>query len=527
LKPLAFADFTWDPTRRLLSRHGAPVRLGARAADILALLLLHRDRLVSKAEILDQVWPAATVEENNLTVQVSALRKLLGRGVITTVAGRGYRWAAPVSAAPASGATPQEAALSRKPAISVLPFEVRPARVSSAERAERVQSAEDAALAEGADYLGDGLARDVAAGLSRSPWLVVIAHDSAQSFRGTGLALGEIASRLGAQYLVRGTVSRRAGRLRVTADLLFGPTGEILMAETFERPAGDLFELEDLVVRRIVGAIEPRFLQAEELRARWRRPDDVSQWDLLMRARWHFARASQRHNLAGQRLLQQALVRHPDDATALALLAFGKATEVWSGWARDPQALSQEANRLALRAVALDDRDAWSHFVLGVASQGLGLLDRAIASHRRALALHPHFAGAAGELGRMLVFRGDTEEGAAMIRQAIAWSPTEPHLSLWMFGLATAQFIERRYAEAARLAQQGIDARPDWFFNHYLRAASLCLDGRMTEAQAAYAEARRLLPSFDRRAMSMGHPFADPAHRDRYAAALGRLGWPG
>ncbi|MFM8769810.1 MAG: winged helix-turn-helix domain-containing protein [Rubrivivax sp.] len=285
MRPLAFSDFTWDPARRLLSRDGAPVRLGARAADILALLLLHRDRLVGKSEILEQVWPAATVEENNLTVQVSALRKLLGRGVISTVAGRGYRWAVPVSEAPEPIAAVAGASAARKPAVCVLPFEVRPARTAA-------EGAEDSARHGWAGYLGDGLARDVAAGLSKSPWLVVIAHDSAQAFRGTGLALGEIASRLGAQYLVRGTVSRRSGRLRVTAELLFGPTGEILMAEAFERPAGDLFELEDLVVRRVVGALEPRVLQAEELRARWRPSGDVSQWDLLMRARWHFARAS-------------------------------------------------------------------------------------------------------------------------------------------------------------------------------------------------------------------------------------------
>lgn len=508
MESLRFGRFTWHPVQRTLMLDGARLRLGARACDVLALLIQHQDRVVGKAELLDRAWASAVVEENNLTVQVSALRKLIGRECIATVAGQGYRWAARLAPAADAAAPASGTASAQRPTISVLPFEVR--------GSQRQQ-----------DYLGDGMAQDIAAGLSKSPWLLVIAHDSARTYRGSALGLREISDQLGAKYLVRGSIARPAGRIRITVELIFGPTAELLMSERFDRAARDLFEVEDEVTRRVIGAVEPPFLRSEEARARQPAKADLPQWELLMRARWHYWRSSRWHCSEAQRLLRQALKRHPDDGTALALMAFGKATEVWSGWARDPAAASMQACSMAMKAVALDDRDSWAHFMLGVASQGLGDLDRAIAEHRRALELYPHFAAAAGELGRMLIFSGDTQAGAALIRQAISWSPAEPHMSLWLFGLAMAHFIEGDHAAAARLAQQAVDTRPDWFFNQYLRAACLALDGQTSSARAAYEQARRLLPSFDRRILERGHPFRDPAHRDRYVRGLMQLGWPG
>ena len=80
--------------QRTLFADGEPAKLGARAFDVLAALIERRERLVSKNELLDVVWPNLVVEENNLQVQIWALRKLLGPDVIATIPGRGYRFTA-------------------------------------------------------------------------------------------------------------------------------------------------------------------------------------------------------------------------------------------------------------------------------------------------------------------------------------------------------------------------------------------------------------------------------------------------
>ena len=97
---LKFTQFEVHTARREVLVEGAPVQLGARAFDLLLLLLAHRDRVVSKAEIFATVWPGQVVADNNLTVQITNLRRALGRQAITTVPGRGYRFVAPLEADP-------------------------------------------------------------------------------------------------------------------------------------------------------------------------------------------------------------------------------------------------------------------------------------------------------------------------------------------------------------------------------------------------------------------------------------------
>src|ERR1700712_4687216 len=99
----AFGDFVLVPKERLLLRGGVPVPLTAKAFDLLAILVLRSGHLVSKDELFEEVWPNTTVQETNLTVNISALRKALGDGrngseFIQTVQGRGYRFVAPVLA---------------------------------------------------------------------------------------------------------------------------------------------------------------------------------------------------------------------------------------------------------------------------------------------------------------------------------------------------------------------------------------------------------------------------------------------
>jgi DNA-binding winged helix-turn-helix (wHTH) protein len=175
-----------------------PVAIGARALDVLYVLVAAGGDLVSKREIIAAVWPGIAVEDNNLTVQMSALRRVLDHGrtgerCIQTVAGRGYRFVVPVTRVePVSGDRGgvreaedlREASwaagspISDKPTIAVLPF----ANLSGDPEQ---------------DYFADGVVEEIITALSRIRWLFVLACNSSFTYKGQAVDLKRVGSELG------------------------------------------------------------------------------------------------------------------------------------------------------------------------------------------------------------------------------------------------------------------------------------------------------------------------------------------
>jgi TolB-like protein/Flp pilus assembly protein TadD len=489
--------------RRLLI-HGEPATIGARAFDVLLALAERPGQLVGKNELLDIVWPDTVVEENNLQVQVSTLRKLLGPDVIATIPGRGYRFTARIEEPTPVVAGDPDA----RPSIAVLPF----ANLSGDAEQE---------------YFADGLAEDIIASLARSRWLFVIARNSSFTYRQSKLSFPVICGELGVRYLVAGSVRRAGDKLRVSAELVDGAKRETAWADRFDRSLDDLFAVQDEISATIAGTIEPVFLRREETRAVHNMPRDLRHWDLLMRARWHFWRSTKEHNNEARRLLEQALRIKPGDSASLALLSFTYMADAWRGRTDDPEGMIREANRLALDAVRNDDQDSHAHFTLGTALSCVGKLEQAMAEQRRALDLYPNFAAAAGELGRLYAFSGRFDEAMEQVRRAVRCSPSDPHLSLWLRSQAIACFVAGRHEEAARHAGEAVAKRPDWFFNHHLLAACQAAAGDHRRAAEAMAEAKRQMPAYSLLTLKVGHPFADPMQLERFVHALRMAGWDG
>lgn len=509
---LVFSNFVLRVHERQLLADGRPLTLGARAFDVLAALVARAGQLVSKSDLLDLVWPGLVVEENNLQVHISTLRKVLGPELIATIPGRGYRFTARVvtsedkdakDVAPAASATSSVAARS----IAVLRF------------ANHSTDADQ-------EYLSDGLAEDIIAKLTRSPWLYVIARNSSFAWRVPDTPVGEVCRALGARYLVTGSVRRSGNTVRISAELVDGPRNETLWTKRFDRPLDDLFEVQNEISTSIVSAIEPVYLRREESLTTGLAAPDMQHWERLMRARWHFWRTTREHIEQSREHLQKALELKPDDPASLSLMAFTHMSRVWAGWSTNPREDIVEANRLALRAVRQADTDANAHFTLGTALSFTGNIPQAIAELEYALTLYPEFASAAGELGRLLAFAGRTQEAVEYVLQAADASPHDPHLSLWIRTRALANYIDGNYPDAVRYASQATAKRPDWFFNHYLLAACHAAAGQMPEAQRAIEDARAFGP-YPVQAVRMGHPFVDERLFERFTGHLREAGWSG
>ena len=258
-----FGRFRFDLGRRELSRDEAPLRLGGRALDILHLLASAKGDTVSKDELLARVWPGVVVEENNLQVQVSALRKALqeeatGQSYVVTVPGRGYRLIGLIDS------SHQEPALPDKPSIAVLPFQ---------------NMSDDP----GQDYFADGMVEDIITALCHIRWLFVIARNSSFTYKGRAVDMKQVGRELGVRYVLEGGVRKLAQRVRITAQLIDVSTGAHLWADHFDGGVEDIFDLQDQVAASVVGAISPKLEQAEIERAARKPTESLDAYDYFLR----------------------------------------------------------------------------------------------------------------------------------------------------------------------------------------------------------------------------------------------------
>src|SRR5215813_11782674 len=207
-----FEGYTLDIARSSLRAADRDVPLRRKSFELLRYLLENPDRLVTKEEFLEAIWPNVTVTDEVLTQCVSEVRQAIGdskQTIIVTVPRRGYRFAAPVlrvatsaavSAGSESGTRSQSPPLDR-PSVAVLPL----TNLSGDPQQ---------------DYFSDGITEDITTELSRFSELLVIARNSSFQYKGKAVDIRQIGRELGARYVLEGSVRRSGDRIRITGQLI-------------------------------------------------------------------------------------------------------------------------------------------------------------------------------------------------------------------------------------------------------------------------------------------------------------------
>ena len=399
-----FGHFRLNLGQRELLRAGSPVRLGNRAMDILAVLASAKGELVSKDELLTRVWPGLTVEENNLQVQISALRKALdadnsGQSHLVTVPGRGYRLVGVTDVIPSP-------ALPDKPSIAVLPFQ---------------NMSDDPKQ----DYFADGIVEDIITALWRIRWLFVIARNSSFTYKGRAVDVKQVGRELGVRYVLEGSVRKaeQPGAHHRAADRCRRPAricGPITSTAALE----DIFDLQDQVTANVVGAISPKLEQAEIERAKHKPTESLDAYDYFLRGLASAHRVTREATDEALRLFARAIELDPDFASPHGVAAFCYVVRKMNGWMSNPVAPDvAEAARLAWRAAELGKDDAVALAFGGLAlGYVAGDLEGAVALIDRSLALNPNLATAWYASGTVRAFRGgepDVGDRASGARHAL------------------------------------------------------------------------------------------------------------
>jgi TolB-like protein len=234
------------------------VEIGSRALDVLRVLLERPGDLLSRDEIMGFAWPRMVVEDNNLTIQISTLRRVLDQdcpqgSCIQTVPRRGYRFVAPVTRVD-TGERSAIQSLSdggkRSPprlSIVVLPF---------------VNLSDDPDQ----QYFADGITEDVTTDLSRLANMFVISCNTAFTYRNKHIDTKRIGYELCVRYVLEGSVRRSCDRVRITTQLIDAEKDAHLWAERFDCDTGDLFALQTEITSRIANALGIELIAAEAAR---------------------------------------------------------------------------------------------------------------------------------------------------------------------------------------------------------------------------------------------------------------------
>lgn len=485
-----FGEFELRADERQVLARDAPLVLGGRAFDLLTTLVERRDRVVSKEELMALVWPGVVVEENNLTVQISTLRRHLGAKALATVAGRGYRFALPVSDASDGRAdtinadhvaTARVKAMSigdSRSSIAVLPFEAR---------------SEDVTIG----YLVDGLVEDVIAQLARVPGFLVISRSSSFEFRRRTEDVQEVARHLGVRYVVEGSVRQVGSRLRVSTQLVEAETARVMWSGQFDSDRDAAVDLQGAIARGIITELEPELTRAQITLIRRYHPDNVDAWGHYHRGVGAIALKGWNERALTEALdeFERALAMDSSFALAAAHGALIRALGLSTGLIANSESTAAAARRGAERALALEEADSQVLGYVGCALCDLGHLERGVEILQQALLIDPSNAQAHVALGASLGMDGQWDAGISLMRHGMRISPRDRRLGFWGWALALfllrANRPEEAHAEACASAGRDVKLH----LPRIVEAASLRSLGRADEAGAALTAARRLRSS--------------------------------
>jgi TolB-like protein len=517
-----FDDYCLDVTRQELRRGSDLIAVEPQVLDLLHYLIRNRERVVSKDDLIVDVWKGRAVSDSALTSRIAAARQAVGdtghrQRLIRTLARKGIRFVGAVqesdrstAAAVTAKAEPPVLSLPERPSIAVLPF----ANLSGDPEQE---------------YFADGIVEDIITALSRFKELFVIARNSSFTYKGRAVDVKQVARELGVRYMLEGSVRKAANRVRITGQLVEATTAAHIWADRIDGEINDIFDLQDQVTERVVGAIAPAMEKAEIERAKRKPTEILDAYALYLRGlAKYYLYGNRRAGEEALRLFYAAIELDPDFAAAYGHAASCYAYARAHGWLSNTGNEIAEVSRLTRRAIELgkDDAVVLTHSGWALAFAGGDLAASAtLLDHAIALNSNLAYSWVCG--GWVKNWLGEPELAIERFTRAMRLSPVDPHIGGMQSGIAHARFFLGQYAEAAMSAATTLQYNPDYISGLRIAAASNAMAGQLAQAHKAMARLRQISPGLRiSNFKNMLGPYRRAEDALRYEEGLRKAGLP-
>ena len=505
-----FDDFVVDPETWRLSRGGQEIHLEPVVLNLLIYLISHRDRLVTRRELMDTVWGDTVISESAVNQAVARLRKALGDDSAThryleTVHSKGYRFIAEVqeTASPDhAGRVPAEPGktavrrvlLAGAAMVILVMLAVFWTRAPERDTPQHEQIRTLAVLPlsnltgepEQDNYV-DGMQDLLITELSQLSALRVTSRQSTKRYRDSQLPATDIAKELGVDALVEGSLLRKGNKVEVTIQLIDGRSDKHLWAERYALDTSYVFDLVSDMARaigtEIVSTTAPPGPQIPDHGLTG--PVDPRAIEAYASGLIHMDRFTSDGIRFAIERFQEAVDIEPKFALAWGQLAVAHAMQALQGFAPPRQSI-ERSRAAALKAIEADDQVAIGHSALGWGRMWSGDLDGACESFEEALRLNPSAPYAMHGDADCLMFAGRFDESVSRTREVLQLGPfSAMHNRPLVFHL----FLARRYDEAITAASAA-QARAPGFSMHAMLARVYWAQG--DREKALEAERREL-----------------------------------
>lgn len=474
-KVYVFHGFRLEEGQLRLLYQEQPIPLKPKIFDLLLFLIQKRGQLVDKNELMKEVWRDTIVEENNITVSMSLLRKALAEACgaqdfIQTVPRRGYRFVAEVTEV-------MELSAQQAPVVeSYEAVQIEPQEEPIDSLAVIPQEGSDKDFS--VEYLSDGITESIINVLSRIPKLRVLACSTVFRFKGKDVDAQQVGQVLNVKAVMMIRVLRFGEKLIIRSELVKVEDGSQLWGEQYNRSPSDILELQEEIAKAITESLKFKLTRNDQISLAKRATHDSEAYHLYLRGRYFWTKYSKEWVLKAIEVFKQAIAH--DSHYALAYCGLADAYFRLSNIHFPPREVLPKAKEAALRAVEIDPELAEAHASLGLVKVYYDHdWNGAEYEFRKAVRLNSDLVLAHQRFGSYLTFMGRFEESIRHYETALEIDPFSLQINM---NLATTYFLRGEYDRAIRHLTKTTELEPNYMPTLFVLGCVYIQQGRLEEA---------------------------------------------
>jgi adenylate cyclase len=379
-------------------------------------------------------------------------------------------------------------------------------------------------IALGYEYLGEHIVKNISEPVSRVQELFVNASGSSATYESKQVKIRQVSEELGVRYVLAGSLQRSNDSLRCNIQLVDAIAGNQIWADRFDRPIGDLFALQDDLVRQILVELQVKLTAGEFARIASRNTQNLDAWILFGQGFHEGFKYTCESMVRARELFESAHKKDPDWARPLVGLSWVYWNEARYRWTDDPDEWMGKGFELAEKAVELEPEEPGGYQMLGMLNLSKGDYGTAIAFREKALKLAPNDFVVVWGLGYTLYKAGEAQRGVDFLKKAERMSPHPPFLLLW--SISEAQLLAGQYENAIETSKRAVALKNDRVFSHIILTAANSALGRPEEAQNEADEVLRINPNFTISGWMKSRLLKQPTDIEKYAHLLLTAGLP-